>query len=219
MKRPEHRAGPASPRPWRQRRHVHGGAATGTFIMRAASSCVASSRASPDQAAVRHGDDGHHDQQQVGDPPPSRRGPACARRSRTAASAIRSPCPVRRPVRTLGRSMILKASIMRIRISVVLTGRMRREGDVAERSASGGAIHEGGLDRTSCVLALERGQQHDEHERDPLPGVADDHRDARRPRVGDPGVVDQAERIARAGTSVPWRCRSSSGTCSRRRPG
>ena len=46
---------------------------------------------------------------------------------------------------------------------------------------------------TSWSRPSMRGQQDDEHERRPLPRVADDHGGASEPRVGDPGEVPQAE--------------------------
>ena len=71
-------------------------------------------------------------------------------------------------------SMILKPSIMRMRMIVVLTGRIA--GIVMCRNAlpSARAVDEGRL-ADLLVEALERGEQDDEHERRPLPRVADDH--------------------------------------------
>ena len=71
-------------------------------------------------------------------------------------------------------SMILKPSMRRMRTIVVVTGRIA--GIVMWRNAlpAAGAVDEGGL-ADLLVEALERGQQDDEHERRPLPRVADDH--------------------------------------------
>ena len=86
------------------------------------------------------------------------------------------------PSRMFGMSMILKPSMRRMRMIVVVTGRMRRQRDVAEALPAARAVDEGRL-ADLLVEALERGQQDDEHERRPLPRVADDH-GARGPATG-----------------------------------
>ena len=53
------------------------------------------------------------------------------------------------------------------------------------------------------VLAFERGQQDDEHERRPLPDVADHHGVAGQPRVGHPGEVRQTEQLGTRGWNGP----------------
>ena len=88
-------------------------------------------------------------------------------------------------VSTLGRSTILNASITRISMTRDRDRQDRRPGDVAEHLPAAGAVDQGGLDLV-LRLALERGQQHDEHERDPLPGVADHDGEPRAPGVGQP---------------------------------
>ena len=61
-----------------------------------------------------------------------------------------------------------------------------------ERLPSACAIHVGRLEHL-MVLGLEGREQDDEHERDPLPGVADDHGDSGGPRVRLPRVLLQAK--------------------------
>ena len=90
-------------------------------------------------------------------------------------------------------SMILKPSISRMRMIVVVTGRSAGNGDVAERLPAARAVDEGRLAHL-LVQALERRQQDDEDERRPLPRVADDHRGPRQPGIGHPGEVAQPER-------------------------
>ena len=95
-------------------------------------------------------------------------------------------------VSTFGRSTILKASIMRIRTTVAATGAIA--GQVMSRKIckAAGAVELGRLDLVAW-LGLESRQQDDEDERGPLPGVAEDDDQARRP-----GFVAQPIRRGRA---------------------
>ena len=77
-------------------------------------------------------------------------------------------------------SMILKPSMSRMRTIVVVTGRIA--GNVMWRKLCQRlAPSTSGRLADLLVEALERGQQDDEHERRPLPRVADDDRDAGQP--------------------------------------
>ena len=89
-------------------------------------------------------------------------------------------------------STILKPSISRMRTIVVLTGRIAGDRDVPERLAVRGAVDERRL-ADLLVEAFEGREQDDEHERGPLPRVADDDRDPGRPRIGHPGVLAHPE--------------------------
>ena len=73
--------------------------------------------------------------------------------------------------------------------------RDRRPGDVAEDLETARPIEPGRL-KLVARLVLDRGKQHDEHERRPLPGVADQHHEARRPGLVRPGPRAEADRRA-----------------------
>src|SRR4026208_2562528 len=91
------------------------------------------------------------------------------------------------PRRMFGMSMILKPSMSRMRMIVVVTG--SSAGKVMCRNACQRLARPpaaaGGERRLTRLLvqALERGEQHDESERRPLPRVADDHGGPSQPRV------------------------------------
>ena len=171
----------------------------------------------PDEADVDRRDDRHEDQQQVGD-------------RRRPAEVERVPVDVGLERHRLG-GRARAAAEQDVRHVDDLEALDQPDEDDRRRRPAGcagivmwrklcqrlGAVDEGRL-ADLLVEALERGQQDDEHERRPLPRVADDHRDPGQPRVGDPGEVAQAERRPRAARAGPSTCRSSSGTCSRRRP-
>ena len=99
--------------------------------------------------------------------------------------------------------MILNDSIIRMRITVALTGMiigsvMLRK--ICQRPAPSTSRGLFGLE----VASLETRQEDDVHERDPLPHVADDDRDARAPRVAEDREVRHAgRREERARTGPP----------------
>ena len=70
-----------------------------------------------------------------------------------------------------------------------------RPGDVAKDLQGAGAVEMGRLDLLAR-LVLDGRQKHDEHERGPLPGVAEEHDQARRPRFHRPGPFAEPERPA-----------------------
>ena len=147
--------------------------------------------AASDEAHVCRGDEGHEDRGAGTRRPRSGRDSACSSRYRPGATSTGSRCPGPPPSRMLGMSMILKPSMRRMRTIVVSTGRMA--GKVMLRSSgAAGAVDDGRL-ADLLVEAFEGGQQDDEHERGPLPRVADDHRHPGGPRVGHPREVAQAE--------------------------
>ena len=73
--------------------------------------------------------------------------------------------------------------------------RDRGPGDVAEDLEPARPVKPGRLELIAR-LVLDRGEQHDEHERRPLPGVADQHHEPRRPGLVRPGPRAEAERRA-----------------------
>ena len=98
--------------------------------------------------------------------------------------------------------MILNASIIRMRITVALTGMII--GSVMWRKICQrpGTVDEAGLFGLE-IASLEARQEDDVHERDPLPDVADDDRDARTPRVAEDREVLDMPAARKTGANGP----------------
>ena len=81
-----------------------------------------------------------------------------------------------------------------------------RDGEVAKHLPARGAIDHRRLDLI-LGLRFQAGQEHDEHERDPLPRVADHDGDARTPGGGGPGEVAEPEPLPERGERTLGRVR------------